>query len=308
MLTKNKKKYVLAVSGGPDSMYMLNKYSKRNIIVAHVNYHYRGDDSNLEQKLVEDYCKLHNIKYRILGVDNKVIDVYKKITNKQSRSRKIRYDFFYQIAEENNIKNILIAHNKDDFLETAIMQQNRDKTKSKLFYGIKKKTLIKNGKFILVRPILNLWKDDITKKNLKKKVPFLVDKSNDSIEYRRNLIRKLIATYPLDKKEEMYRSFISINKFNKDKIKIVESNYIDWSNEEYSIAFFNQFSDDIKKQLIYTFIYQNDDYIKLSSGKINNIIAFIASNNYNKEFKIRDDILISKKNQHLKLIYSQRGI
>ncbi len=300
----NKKiKYVIAVSGGPDSMYLLNKYKNKNIVVAHVNYHYRGEDSNNEQKLVEDYCNLYKIKLEILDVNDELINKYEYISNKQARSRKMRYDFFYDVANQNQTNKILIAHNKDDFLETAIMQKKRDVSKLKLFFGIKKKSSIKNNSFIIIRPILNLWKDEIINFNNKNNIPYLNDKSNESITYQRNLIRKIISSYKLEQKEEMYKSFLSINKFNKTKSKANEKTYIEWMKKEYSIKYFNLLSDDVKKYLIFTFVYQNDDFIKLSIGKLENIIKFISNNNYHKEFKVREDIFLSKKDRVLKLTY-----
>ena len=55
--------YVVGVSGGCDSMALLDIMQKKGyrIIVCHVNYHLRND-SDLDQKTVEDYCKKHNIR------------------------------------------------------------------------------------------------------------------------------------------------------------------------------------------------------------------------------------------------------
>ncbi len=62
--------YLLAISGGPDSMFLLNEYKKSNIIVAHVNYNLRKS-STRDQKIVEDFCNKHNIEVRVLNITKK---------------------------------------------------------------------------------------------------------------------------------------------------------------------------------------------------------------------------------------------
>jgi tRNA(Ile)-lysidine synthase len=68
---------IFAVSGGPDSMYMLDlfhkTYPEMKIIAAHVNYHFR-EDSDLDEKIVRDYCRKEHIKFRSRKIDPKVYD------------------------------------------------------------------------------------------------------------------------------------------------------------------------------------------------------------------------------------------
>jgi len=64
--------YLLAVSGGPDSMFLLNEYKKSKIIVAHVNYNLRKS-SNRDQKIVEDFCNKNNIELRTLVIKKKPV-------------------------------------------------------------------------------------------------------------------------------------------------------------------------------------------------------------------------------------------
>ena len=58
---------LLAISGGPDSMFLLNQYKKKDIVVAHVNYNKRTD-SNIDEQIVRDFCLLHNIKLEVLNI------------------------------------------------------------------------------------------------------------------------------------------------------------------------------------------------------------------------------------------------
>ena len=83
-------KYLVAVSGGPDSMALLDMLVKEkyNLMVANVNYHTRAE-SDLEEKLVKDYCVKHNIPF--------FVKHYVETNDKKSfevKAREFRYDFF----------------------------------------------------------------------------------------------------------------------------------------------------------------------------------------------------------------------
>jgi tRNA(Ile)-lysidine synthase len=62
--------YLLAVSGGPDSMVLLFKHRKKKIVVAHVNYNKRVD-SIKDQEIVEAFCLKHNIPLEIININEK---------------------------------------------------------------------------------------------------------------------------------------------------------------------------------------------------------------------------------------------
>ena len=114
---KKKPKFLIAVSGGADSMLLLFRYLQANIIVAHVNYNYRVD-SELDQRVVTNFCQTHKIPLFIYSVNQKIKG------NFEAQARKIRYDFFAKVYQEKNCDFLVLAHHKDDFLETAIMQKN----------------------------------------------------------------------------------------------------------------------------------------------------------------------------------------
>ena len=87
------KKFLLAVSGGADSAVLshLFRVSGFEFQIAHVNYHFRGEDSNLDQKVVEDFCKKNNIKFHLKDVSEEEKSQMKSL---QNWAREIRYNFF----------------------------------------------------------------------------------------------------------------------------------------------------------------------------------------------------------------------
>lgn len=70
MKTKNNQKYLIAVSGGCDSMFLLNKYRYKNILAAFVDYNLRHD-SKLEKQIVEKFCSDYKIPLFTLDVKEK---------------------------------------------------------------------------------------------------------------------------------------------------------------------------------------------------------------------------------------------
>ena len=108
--------YILACSFGPDSMALLHYCLSKNItlIVAHVNYHKRAE-SNQEQADLVAYCKEHKIKLEILDTSGLKVE-----GNFQNWARNLRYDFFKKVALKYNTKNILVAHQKDDLIESDL--------------------------------------------------------------------------------------------------------------------------------------------------------------------------------------------
>ena len=169
MIIRKKNSYLAGISGGPDSMALLNKYKDVIKVVCHINYHKRKD-SNEDMKIVQQYCLKNNIIFECLNIND---DYYEKTTEKnfQTLARDLRYNFFVKIANKYKIFNLLIAHQFDDFLETAFMQQN--KKSMNFYYGIKKINHYKN--LIIYRPLINKTKKSLEKYCKEKNITYALD-------------------------------------------------------------------------------------------------------------------------------------
>jgi tRNA(Ile)-lysidine synthase len=144
-------KYIAAVSGGPDSMALLHMYHKQIIAVCHVNYQKRPT-ADRDMLIVQEFCRSLNIPFEKLVVSEEHYkEYYDKSNNFQNVARMIRYDFFIDQAKKYHVNKVLVAHNKDDFLETALIQKKR-KSKT-LFLGIEKNSKYKS--LGIYRPLLN---------------------------------------------------------------------------------------------------------------------------------------------------------
>lgn len=277
--------YLLAVSGGPDSMFLLKEYCKRKIVVAHVNYNLRKT-ANRDEKIVKDFCDKHNIKIEILNVKEKPIG------NLESWARKIRYDFFKKIYDKYQCKKLLIAHHKDDFLETALMQQRSGK--QAFYFGIKRK--VKRNGMSILRPYINMyWKNEILEDLKKDKILFGNDETNNDTKFLRNRIRKELLKWSLKEKKDHISWFKMSNKILKKKEKKVNAWYSIWEKSNFSVKTFRNIKN-FKQEIIFKFVHDKFSDINLSSGKINSIISFIEGIEGNKKFKLNDKSYILKKN------------
>ena len=188
-------KIVLGVSGGPDSISMLNilkeikdeQIIKFEIYVAHINHMIREEAID-DEKYVENYCNKNNIKCHIKRIDVVKIANDKKIGTEEA-GRKARYEFFEEILKRTNSNKIAIAHNINDKIETIIMHLLRGSGLS----GLKGIEPIRDNKFI--RPLIECERSEIEQYCEKYELNPRIDKTNFENEYTRNKIRNIVIPY-----------------------------------------------------------------------------------------------------------------
>ncbi|MEN9987250.1 MAG: hypothetical protein RLZZ585_289 [Bacteroidota bacterium] len=180
--------YFIAVSGGHDSMLLLDtcRRNSLSIIVLHVNYQLRGEESNGDQAFVERYCLLHSIPIHVHRIDLKE----KLISggNLQQQARKERYAFFERHLNQVPNSYLMAAQHQDDQLETFWLQLFRGSGLSGL-QGM----LEKNGR--ILRPFLPFSKMELVQLSKEMNLSWREDSSNQNTKYLRNLFRlKLIPS------------------------------------------------------------------------------------------------------------------
>ena len=185
---------VVAVSGGPDSMclldnlvYLEEQLKIKQIVVAHLNHMIRKE-ANDETEYVKNYCKSKNIECYIKFVDVIKTAEEQKIGTEDA-GRKERYNFFDEISKKVNANKIAIAHNCNDNAETVFMHLLRGSGISGLC-GIKP---YREGKFI--RPLIKCERNEIEQYCEDNKLYPKYDKSNNDNTYTRNKIRNELIPY-----------------------------------------------------------------------------------------------------------------
>ena len=209
----NKGKYLIGVSGGPDSMALLDMARRKGIYIeaAHVNYHQRNT-ADRDEKLVRDYCRKYDIPFHLLESDP---DSYKG--NFQANAREERYRFFAGVCAERRLDGVLIAHQKDDLIETYLMQKERKLGVGR--YGLAESNEICKVK--VIRPLLKWNRKDILDYCQENAVPYGIDESNLSDAYTRNRIRHETVEKMSDaEKEEILEE---IAKKNEEKARVEEA-------------------------------------------------------------------------------------
>ncbi len=182
-------KFLLAVSGGVDSMVLLDLFMKSNLKfeVAHVNYRLRGDSSDKDQKLVELVCKKNGLTLHI----HQVPDQEKPENSVQLWAREIRYRFFREIMAESQLDFLITAHHLNDQLETFLINLSRGT-------GIRGLTGIPQNDNRILRPLNSFTKKQITDYAEINNVAFREDESNEKTDYLRNRIRHRIVPELID--------------------------------------------------------------------------------------------------------------
>lgn len=175
--------YYVACSGGVDSMVLVTELHRlgKKIHVLHVNYHLRGEASNLDQQIIEDYCNQHSIPYSIHS-----IELSKELENGgnlQDVARNVRYAFFKEKATVIPSK-IVLAHHADDQLELFLLNIARKS-------GVMGLSCMLPEYGQLIRPLLPFSKMEIIEHAKKEGIVWREDVSNQSNKYRRNSIRNV---------------------------------------------------------------------------------------------------------------------
>lgn len=182
-------KIVLGVSGGPDSVFMLDFFSKLSkkynleLHVAHVNYGLRGKDSEKDELLVRELGEKYGIEVSVFKPKK---TEYRG--NLENNLRNIRYDFFEKTRQKLGFDLIAVAHNQDDQAETVLMRIIRGSGLQGL--GAMK---AKTGK--IIRPLLQISKAEILACNNQNKLKYRIDKSNLDTKFSRNKIRHELLPY-----------------------------------------------------------------------------------------------------------------
>ncbi len=179
--------FLVAVSGGADSMVLLHLMNKSGLPVsaAHVNYKLRGEESDRDQLLVENYCKQNEIKLHLLNAGKKMEE---KPGNVQQKARDIRYDFFQSLLKKYRYTHLLTAHHADDLAESFLLFAFRGAGSKAL-----SSMLHENNR--MIRPLLHFTSSEIKTFAKAQKIPFCEDSSNNEEKYMRNFFRNSI--FPL---------------------------------------------------------------------------------------------------------------
>ena len=179
-------KIIVAVSGGADSVALLHFLLSMNYdcIIAHCNFHLRGDESDRDEQFVSELAKKYNCKLLKTDFDTKKYAVEQKISIEMA-ARELRYRWFEEIRQAENVLYVAVAHHQDDTAETILMNLARGT-------GINGLTGIKPRNGNIVRPFLCVSRKEIMTYIKRQKLSYITDSTNNDTQFTRNFFRKKI--------------------------------------------------------------------------------------------------------------------
>ncbi len=295
-LLKSNDIVVVSLSGGPDSMCLLNlllKVSKKiKIIVAHINHNVRKESKD-EEIFVKNYCQERKLIFETMKIENYTNQNFHK------EARDIRYNYMEKIINKYNAKYLFTAHHGDDLIESILMHLVRG-TSFLGYSGFKRET--KRNGYIIVRPLINKSKMEIINYNKKNNIPYVLDKTNASKEYTRNRFR--IDILPLLHKEnnkviEKFNKFSNLIIEYDDYIKNLVINKIDYiyKNNYLNISKLKKEEPLIQKSIIKEILYKiyDDNIYLLNDRHINLLFKLINSKKQNTNICFPNNLNIKKE-------------
>lgn len=196
-LIQKNSKLLVGVSGGPDSLVLLHflKHIQAmwnfDLVVAHVDHMFRGEQSYEDYLFVEQTCKNWGILFEGTRID---VPAYMKKTGESTElaARKIRYAFFGELMKKYECTTLVLGHHGDDQVETMLMRMTRGAS-GKARAGIPIKRAFENG--FIVRPLLVVTKAEINQYAAKHQLEPRLDPSNEEDDYVRNRFRHHVLPF-----------------------------------------------------------------------------------------------------------------
>lgn len=215
------KKILLAVSGGIDSMVLMNlsKRAKLNFAVAHCNFKLRAKDSDKDESLVISEAIKSEAPMFLIQFETKKILKEQSSQSTQMLARNLRYKWFNDLCHLHEYDYIVTAHHLNDSIETFIYNFSQGT-------GIKGLTGIPSLNENILRPLGLFNKEEIKEYASLNKIAFREDASNAKNDYKRNQIRNKILPLLL----ELNPSFIKNagkSLHNLKEARIIYENRID---------------------------------------------------------------------------------
>lgn len=282
-------KYVIAVSGGVDSMVLLDmlvhnhckslRVKPEDLIVAHFDHGIR-DDSLTDQKFVRgvvgEYGLIYETKRAELGVNVS-----------EEKAREARYNFLRQCCKKYNAT-LITAHHQDDLVETIIIN---------LIRGTGWRGLVSLNSNTVIRPLLTTFKHELLTYAKGHSIVWKEDSTNANEEYLRNYIRLHLIPAMIKKDPASINAFILINtntQIVKNKIATELQKLISFNNDQDPLSRYQfiMWPPSVAAEVIYATLIQLDPSWHPSSLQISRVLHFIKSGKPIKQLEVSSRLKI----------------
>ena len=309
-LLQDNDKVVIGLSGGPDSMclldILLSLNKKIDIICAHINHNIRKE-STKEVEFVKEYCKNRKVKFETITFDKKSKD--KDFTEQELREK--RYEYFEKIIKKYKAKYLFTAHHGDDLIETILMRISRG-SNLKGYTGFQIETQ-KDG-YKIIKPLIFTTKENINTYNKENNIPSVKDYTNDEDKYTRNRYRHNVLPFLKSENSNVHLKYL---KFSRELTKYFNyvSDVVDKElNKRYNkgildISDFQRLDELIRTKIIESILDDNyiDNLYLVSDKHVNIILDIIDNTRPNIEINLPDNLRITKSYNKLKITRTKKN-
>jgi tRNA(Ile)-lysidine synthetase-like protein len=287
--------YIVAVSGGVDSMVLLELLNKEkqsgvSLIVAHLDHGIRAD-SHMDKQLVMETAKNYKLPffYKEASLGSKTSEAH---------AREVRYEFLESVMKTNKAVGIITAHHQDDVIETAIINILRGSNRRGL-------TSINNGQRI--RPLLNYPKSEIIKYAKSNNIIWREDSTNLDTNYMRNYVRhEIVPKLNLTARSQLIEIINKLSGINNELdeliTKIIQKQP---TKGELNRTWFNSLPHNVSKEVLASWLrqYEIRSYDKITLERLS-VSAKVARSG--QIFPIKDKRTLKVKHNNLALSYIER--
>lgn len=278
---ENSSTVVVACSGGPDSMCLVNLLNelkddlKLKIVVAHVNHKVR-EESEKEALDVKKYAIEHGNIFEYIEFKE-----YENRSFDENDARKKRYNFFSDLMNKYNAKYLFTAHHGDDLIETILMRITRGSNLNG-YSGIK--LISKNSDYEILRPLLYVSKEDIINYLENENISYSIDKTNEEDIHTRNRYRHSILPFLKKENKNVHEKYLKFS----NELNAYEEFVSEYIEKKHFIVdsriLINKLEGEssfIKRKCLEKLVreIQQDDYFDISDEQMDNLMLLYKQNN-----------------------------
>ena len=289
---------VIGCSSGPDSMALFDMLLKKReeynlkLICAHVNHNLRTQ-SKEEAIFMKAFCKENDVLFEYLLIDNYGDD------NFHNEARNIRYNFFEEVVKKYDADYLMTAHHGDDLIETILMRISRGSS-LKGYSGFQKE--VEKDGYKIVRPLIDMTKEDLLEYNRENKVQYFIDSSNEKMKYTRNRYRANVLPFLKSEDPNIHLKYLKFSEDLDRAYQIVErekQKVLKKVTKEGKIIIdlFKQVDSYFQKEILYSLInkFYEDDLILITDHHIDLIMKMLESKKANSYVDLPNDVIARKE-------------
>jgi tRNA(Ile)-lysidine synthase len=281
-------KYVIAVSGGVDSVVLLDILSKKpglDLVVAHFDHGIRPN-SIRDRRLVEKLAKEHKLQF---------VFAEGRLGPKASeeKARNARYAFLNKVRRGRKAKAIITAHHQDDVLETAILN---------LIRGTGRRGLTSLGnQENISRPLLNIPKSELISYAKSHNLSWHEDETNSDVSYKRNYIRHQLITKLSPAERASLLRVINSMKVTNAQLDTQLASLLKTTNNQLDRQWFNSLPHAVAKEILIGWLRGNAIYSYDKNG-LEKLVTNLKTSGFNRKYPVNNGIYIAVNKENLALV------